>query len=140
MEHIKYVANSFRLVCVEMLKKTFVFRGRASLEEFSLFVFLSIILFHALDYIGEAVNITTHVNSFTYSMLCGMSFIFLAAIVLAACVRRLHDTGESGRSLCWLIIPIIGAVALFFMTIRSSQPEDNKYGSLLSQKNKSSQL
>jgi uncharacterized membrane protein YhaH (DUF805 family) len=129
-ESIKSTALSF----AKMLRKAFVFRGRASIEEFSLFALLSIVISHILAAGVDWINLTAHINSVTYSVLYAVYFILISVFVIAAWTRRLHDTGVSGISLCWLIIPIIGAVILTFMTIRKSQPEDNKYGSLLSQK------
>ncbi|MGE4286961.1 MAG: DUF805 domain-containing protein [Phycisphaerae bacterium] len=132
-ESIKSTALSF----AKMLRKAFDFRGRASIEEFSLFALLSIVISHILAAGVDWINLTAHINSVTYSVLYAVYFILISVPVIAAWVRRLHDTGRCGAWIFLLLIPIIGAVILTFMTIRSSQPEDNKYGSLLSQKNKS---
>ena len=46
---------------------------------------------------------------------------------LAACVRRLHDTGRSGWWYFLAILPYIGGIALFIIFCLKSD-EDNKYG------------
>ena len=43
-------------------------------------------------------------------------------------VRRLHDIGKSGWWILIGIVPFIGAILLFFFTIRDSQPGINQYG------------
>jgi uncharacterized membrane protein YhaH (DUF805 family) len=129
--------KSTALSCAKMLKKTYVFKGRASIEEFSLFALLSIAVSHLLGVAADWVSLIPYIAPDAYPVLYVVCFGLIALFVVAAWVRRLHDTGKSGAWIFLLLIPIIGAVILTFMTIRSSQPEDNKYGSLLSQKNKS---
>ena len=46
----------------------------------------------------------------------------------AVTVRRLHDVGKSGWWMLIVLIPIIGAIWLFVLTVTDSQADDNEYG------------
>ena len=44
-------------------------------------------------------------------------------------MRRLHDTGRSGRLvMLYFILPIIGALILFVFFAQDSQKQDNEWG------------
>lgn len=61
----------------------------------------------------------------------GLILIYsLATIIpsLAVCIRRLHDTGKSGWSLLFVLIPFIGSIILLIFLITDSQPGENKWG------------
>ena len=47
---------------------------------------------------------------------------------LAVSVRRLHDIGKSGKMLFIIFIPLIGAIWLLVLTLKDSQPGENKWG------------
>jgi len=47
---------------------------------------------------------------------------------LAVGVRRLHDTGRSGRYLLWALLPIVGWILLIVALAKDSEPGANKYG------------
>lgn len=43
--------------------------------------------------------------------------------------RRLHDRGASGARWLWLLIPVIGPLALFYMmALRRGTPDPNRFG------------
>ena len=52
--------------------------------------------------------------------------LFLPSLGVA--IRRLHDTGKSGRYLLIMLIPIAGIFIFIAQLIKPSSPEDNKYG------------
>lgn len=61
-----------------------------------------------------------------------MVLVFLYALATflptwAVLVRRLHDTGRSGWSLLWGLVPLFGAVILFIFALLGSD-DDNEYG------------
>ena len=43
-------------------------------------------------------------------------------------VRRLHDTGRSGKYLWWILLPIAGAIMLIIRFAEDSKPGANEYG------------
>lgn len=102
-----------------VLKKYFVFKGRATRSEYwyyTLFNTIAIILFTILDNLLNADGI--------------LSLIYLLAVLIpgiAVLIRRLHDIGRTGW--WWLLsfLPIIGGVVLLIFTLLDST-EDNKYG------------
>lgn len=47
---------------------------------------------------------------------------------LAIAVRRLHDTGRSGKYLWWLLLPIAGAIMLIIRLCEDSTAGANEYG------------
>ena len=49
---------------------------------------------------------------------------------LSVNVRRVHDTGKSGRMLLILLIPCIGFIHWLFWMIEDGQPHANAYGSV----------
>ena len=57
--------------------------------------------------------------------------IFSLATILpsiAVSVRRLHDIGKSGKMLFIIFIPLIGAIWLLVLSLKDSQPGENKWG------------
>ena len=47
---------------------------------------------------------------------------------LAISVRRLHDVGEEGSKLIYIIIPIVGWIILLKLLIKEGDPVENKFG------------
>jgi uncharacterized membrane protein YhaH (DUF805 family) len=96
------------------------FKGRASRPEYWWF-FLSyfIVYFLALG-IGYALRAGA-----TLGLLVGLGY-FLP--LLAAAVRRLHDTGRSGWWYLIGLIPIVGVILLIVYLASEGNPADNQYG------------
>ena len=57
-----------------------------------------------------------------------ISMVLLASPVLAATTRRLHDMGKSGLWIILFIVPVIGWLALLYMTLQPTQNYDNNWG------------
>jgi len=112
---------------LEVFKKYAVFSGRARRAEYWYFYLFNIIfLFVAmiLDFIfGLGIK----------GLGVGPLYIIYGLAVfipgLALLIRRLHDVGKSGWMIFISLIPIIGAIWLFILMIRDSNPGDNEYGS-----------
>ena len=47
---------------------------------------------------------------------------------LAILVRRLHDTGKSGKNAWFALLPVVGWIILFVYTLQQGQTQENKYG------------
>ena len=54
--------------------------------------------------------------------------ILLLLELLAATVRRLHDSGKSGAWVLVFMIPFFGWIAWLFFAVADSDAGDNKYG------------
>lgn len=60
-----------------------------------------------------------------------LPFIYVLATTiptLAKLVRRLHDTNHSGWWFLFGMVPLIGALYLFFLTVKEGDPGENRYG------------
>ena len=112
---------------IEVLKKYFVFSGRARRSEywyFVLFNFLISIALTAADFALGNIDLETGGTGL-------ISTIYSLAVLipgLAVSVRRLHDTDRTGWWLLIAFIPVIGAIALLVFFFQDSQQGNNQYG------------
>jgi uncharacterized membrane protein YhaH (DUF805 family) len=108
------------------MKKYVDFSGRARRTEYWMFYLFNIIfaiVAIVLDYI-----LGTASKDLGYGIFYGL---FGLAIILpswAVLVRRLHDVGKSGWWMFISLIPLIGSIWLFVLTVTDSQPGNNEYG------------
>lgn len=99
-----------------------VFSGRARRSEYWWF-YLFFILFYLAAVLVEVAVLGTETPI--------LQLIVIAALVipmLAVSVRRVHDTGRSGWWLLISVIPLIGGIWMFVLTVLDSEPSENKYG------------
>jgi uncharacterized membrane protein YhaH (DUF805 family) len=99
---------------IDVLKKYAVFDGRASRQEFWMFVLINFIISVVLNVVSTTLGA-----------------IYALAVLLpniGVGVRRLHDTGRSGWWLLVGLIPIIGWIVLIVFFVQESQPGDNPFG------------
>lgn len=93
------------------------FSGRTTVREYWMFVLMYMIIYIVLIVIAGLLNLPI------------IPALFAIALILpsiAACVRRLHDTGKSGWLTLICLIPIVGLVLIYFLIQPSV--EDNQYG------------
>ena len=64
----------------------------------------------------------------TYGLFYGLFSLAIMIPSLSVTVRRLHDVGKSGWWILISLIPFIGGIWLFILTITDSQPGENIYG------------
>jgi len=91
------------------------FKGRASREEYWMFVLFNFIFLIALSFIeGFLFGLYSSILSNIY---------YLAVLVptIAVAVRRMHDTGKSGW---FILIPIYNLI----LTVTSGESGENQYG------------
>lgn len=115
-------------ICVG--KKYADFSTRASRKEFWSFALFYWFLCLAMFMISILVDVVFEHSFQMFRLMVGVSVIIALLLMVptyAVCVRRLHDTGRTGRWLLLYFIPCIGAIALLIMLCRKSD-EDNKYG------------
>ena len=114
------------------------FNGRARRKEywmFTLFFFLITVVIYFLFALlaffmaGDLINL---MNIEWVPVVLGFSTIiyFLIHLIpsIAVTVRRLHDTGKSGRLYLLTTIPYIGSLIIFIFTVIEGDKGDNKYG------------
>lgn len=104
------------------LKKYAVFTGRSGRKEYWMFFLFNMIF--------------SFIAGFTDGILTGhagfISTIYVLGTIvptIAAAIRRLHDTGKSGRYMLLVFIPFVGSFILLFLLTFESDSGDNKYGS-----------
>jgi uncharacterized membrane protein YhaH (DUF805 family) len=108
------------------MKKYVVFSGRARRTEYWMFVLINTI-FTIVAMVLDNVLGTTSADkkSGLFSGLFGLATLLPSVAVY---VRRLHDVGKSGWWMFIGLIPIIGAIYLFVLTVTDSQDGYNEYG------------
>ncbi|MEL6559827.1 MAG: DUF805 domain-containing protein [Bacteroidota bacterium] len=103
------------------------FEGRTGRSEFWKFYVVTVLLFVItilLDLLIIALS-----NDAMYAGFISLIFaLFMFLPVLAATVRRLHDTGKSGWYMFLNLIPLFGGVAIMIMLLIPGQKDSNKYG------------
>jgi uncharacterized membrane protein YhaH (DUF805 family) len=105
-------------------KKYARFSGRATRAEFWTFALTNAVIFGVFGGIGAS---STDLTDVAYTL--GGVFIFAAAIPsLAVLIRRLHDTGRSGGWFFLAVIPFIGHLWLFVLTLLGGTVGPNQYG------------
>ncbi|MDR1053282.1 MAG: DUF805 domain-containing protein [Planctomycetaceae bacterium] len=123
----------------DVLKKYADFSGRARRREFWNFTICNLMIFPLLlisigiitIFIMTAFDATTAMKFIVAYCLAAVFLIYNVLILLpsiAVCVRRLHDTGNSGWMILIQLIPFIGAIILIVFLVQDSQPGNNQYG------------
>lgn len=111
---------------LEVLRKYFVFSGRASRREywlFTVFYLLTIMLAVIVDF-----ALGTFDAQLGFGRLSWAYFVLTLPPVLGLSVRRLHDIGRSGWWVLIGAIPGVGDLILLVLALFDSQPGDNTYG------------
>lgn len=108
------------------MKKYVDFSGRARRKEYWMFVLFNII-FSIVAIILDNLLGTAN-EDLGYGLIYGLFGLAILLPTLAVTVRRLHDIGKSGWWILISLIPIIGGIWLFILTVTDSQPGDNQYG------------
>ena len=109
------------------LKKYAVFSGRSRRKEYWYFYLFYILFIFVLSFID--VMIGTYDAVAEIGLIGGVFVLFMLIPLLAASVRRLHDTDRSGWWLLIALIPLIGAIVILVFTLQDSKPGENQYGS-----------
>ena len=108
------------------MKKYVVFSGRARRTEYWMFALINTIFSFLLLVLDNVLGTTTEDKK--SGLFTGLFALATMLPNLAVYVRRLHDVGKSGWWMFIGLIPIVGVIWLFVLTVRDSQPDDNEYG------------
>jgi uncharacterized membrane protein YhaH (DUF805 family) len=104
---------------LEVLKKYAVFSGRASRKEFWMFVLFNLIITAVLGFVEGLLGLPVAIHN-----LYGLAVL---VPTIAVSVRRLHDTGKSGKWFLLALIPIVGLILIAYY-VQDSQEGQNEYG------------
>lgn len=102
----------------DALKKYAEFSGRATRQQYWMFVLFYLIFYIVLLVIDAVLGTAVLALLFSLGMLIPS---------LSCAVRRLHDTGRSGWLMLLSLIPLIGAIVLLIFLCQGSRG-DNQYG------------
>lgn len=107
-------------------KKYADFSGRAQRAEYWVFELGNLLISVVLMFVGAAMS----GGNENYAIIPYGLFL-LANIIpnIAVTVRRMHDTTRSGWWLLISLIPLVGPIWFFVLTVLDSKPGTNKYGS-----------
>lgn len=111
------------------------FGGRASRQEFWMFVLFNLLLAMAWAFVA---GLLTGLFGGSFDQESRLMFMYkLIAIyyavttvpAMAVGVRRLHDTGRSGWWMLIGLVPLVGGIWLIVLMCSDDNPGDNRYGS-----------
>ena len=104
---------------LEVLKKYAVFSGRASRQEFWMFVLFNFIIAVVLGLVSSLLG--------GRGVLQNLYGLAVLVPTIAVSVRRLHDTGRSGKWFLLALIPIVGLILIAYY-VQDSAEGQNEYG------------
>ena len=107
----------------KVIKKYFVFDGRADRREFWLFMLCNLIIGIILSILG---NIP--VLGVVFAIISGLYSLAVLVPSLAVGVRRLHDTNKTGLLMLLNLIPGIGSIIVLVLCIPEGTLGENQYG------------
>lgn len=111
---------------IGVLKKYFVFEGRARRKEYWMFTLFNIIVSIVLGIVDGILGLRIGEAS-----IGTLGLIYSLAVLLpclGVSVRRLHDTDRSGWWLLIALVPLVGGLVLLYFMVLDSTPGSNKYG------------
>ena len=112
------------------------FSGRASRQEFWMFVLFNLLLAMAWAFVaglltglfGGSFDHDSDRLIFMYKLIA-IYYAVTAVPAMAVGVRRLHDTGRSGWWMLIGLVPLVGGIWLIVLMCSDDNPGDNRYGS-----------
>jgi uncharacterized membrane protein YhaH (DUF805 family) len=103
---------------IKVLKNYAGFDGRASRQEYWMFVLFNILISIGISIISNVLRSITKTDQNILGLIYNLAVLVPS---IAVAIRRMHDTGRSGW---WCIVPIAGLI----FAIEAGSPEANKYG------------
>lgn len=108
------------------LKQYVDFSGRARRKEYWFFFLFNFIISFVLGLVdGMAGTADPEIG---LGLIGGIYTLAVLLPGMAVSVRRLHDTGRSGWSLLFGLIPLVGAIILLVFYFQDSDAGPNEYG------------
>jgi len=115
-------------VLMSPLRKTFVFKGRASRREYwgfyGLFILFYLIIAITTVALADMLSLAAQILMFVI----GLVFLILIITTTSLTVRRLHDINKSGWGYFINLIPIVGPLIFLVWTLKRGTQGDNRFG------------
>lgn len=102
------------------------FNGRASRTEYWWFALFEIIVYAALNVLGAIFGSDT-MPGWVYFLEGAFSLAVLLPTI-AVSVRRMHDIGKGGGWIFISLVPVIGQIWFFILTVLPGEPQANRFG------------
>ena len=115
---------------LQALKNYSNFKGRASRKEYWMFTLIFTLILIFATIIDNLVGTTFEIAGFDL----GYGWVYLIVGLLnllpslSLIVRRLHDVGKSGWFYFIILIPVIGFIWIFILSIKEGDQGNNLYG------------
>lgn len=113
---------------LQALKKYAEFAGRATRQEYWMFVLFNFVFASAASLLDGFIGLTFGENYGNYGLINSTYSLVLFIPGLAVTVRRLHDTTRSGWFMLIGLIPIIGWIKIIIVLASRGITGPNKYG------------
>jgi uncharacterized membrane protein YhaH (DUF805 family) len=111
---------------LQVLSKYATFTGRARRREYWVFSLLSIVIMIALLVVDVMFGMMD--TEAGIGLLSGLYTLAVFVPSLAVGVRRLHDTGRSGRWMLLLLVPLVGSLWLLVLMLLDGERSSNQFG------------
>lgn len=112
---------------LDVIRKTFVFEGRARRKEFWMYHLQIILISIAASVLLAIFSKGSSEPSGILLGLFGIGSLVLGLPTIALSIRRLHDTDRSGWFLLLEFVPILGLIVLVFF-LQEGTPGNNRFG------------
>tara|TARA_B100000768_G_scaffold139455_1_gene130761 strand:- start:5145 stop:5519 length:375 start_codon:yes stop_codon:yes gene_type:complete len=115
---------------LQALKNYSNFKGRARRKEYWMFTLIFTLILIFATIIDNLVGTTFEIAGFDL----GYGWVYLIVGLLnllpslSLIVRRLHDVGKSGWFYFIILIPVIGFIWIFILSIKEGDQGNNLYG------------
>ncbi len=117
--------NAINTYFIDVIKKHYVdFAGRATREQYWMYVLFNFIGAFVLAFLGGMDNVIGTLFSVLYAVYA----LALLLPSLSIAVRRLHDTDKSGWWLLIGLVPFVGGIVLLVFMVLPSTPAANRFG------------
>jgi len=106
---------------LKVIKQYANFSGRARRTEYWMFALINSLISIGLMLIAQFVDQSLSILNIIYSLA-----VFIPSLAVA--IRRLHDVNKSGWMELLVLLPIIGWIWLFVLSVSKGTVGENKYG------------
>ncbi len=124
-----------RILRTCLLDRYFMLEGRASRAEYWTFFLFVLCVLCGSFVLSMMVIMSLYANMqydsdlfFVVGCVEALLGLLFLLPMFSATVRRLHDTGHSGRYLWYVLLPVLGIIMLFACLAADSETRSNAYG------------
>ena len=108
-------------------ERAFDISGRSRRKEYWTFSLINTLILILLEVVCIASDKNGEINVISRAVI--LAFLLVSLIpTWTGLVRRLHDTNKSAWWLLYYLVPLIGPVVIFVVTLFDSDPALNRYG------------